>query len=66
MIEINLVPDVKQELIRAQRSRTVVVTFSILTGIIALGIVVLLLLYVFGVQTLRSAIADDAIEKNSA
>ena len=65
MIEINLVPDVKQELIRAQRARAVVVTFSIFTGIIALGIVALLLLYVFGVQTVRGAFADNAIKEGS-
>ena len=65
MIEINLVPDVKQELIRAQRQRAVVVSFSIITGLVAAGIVVLLSLYVFGVQTVRGALADDAITKGS-
>lgn len=65
MIEINLVPDVKQELIRAQRQRAVVVSFSIIIGLAALGVVVLLSLYVFGVQTVRGAIADDAIKKGS-
>lgn len=65
MIEINLVPDVKQELIRAQRQRALVVSFSIVASLAAVGVVVLLSLYVFGVQTLRGAIADDAIEKNS-
>lgn len=66
MIEINLVPDVKQELIRAERTRALVVTGSIFAGLIGLGIVVLLALYVYGVQTVRSAFADDAIEKQSA
>lgn len=65
MIEINLIPDVKQELIRAQRVRSVVISFSILSGIIALGIVVLLSAYVFGVQTVRSALADDGIKRGS-
>lgn len=66
MIEINLIPDVKQELINAQRTRTTVVTFSIFTGAAALTLVILLGLYVFGAQTVRSIIADDAIEKNSS
>lgn len=65
MIEINLIPDVKQELIRAQRTRTTVVTFSIFAGLAALALVVLLLFYVFAVQTVRTVIADDAIKKDS-
>lgn len=65
MIEINLVPDVKQELIRAESVRSVVISFSILAGIISLGIVALLAVYVFGVQTVRSALADDNIKKGN-
>lgn len=65
MIEINLVPDVKQELIRAQRTRAVVVSFSIVIGLAALGVVVLLALYVFGFQTVRHSLADNAIDEHS-
>ncbi len=61
MIEINLVPDVKQELIQAKRIRTVVISVAIFVGLIAIGIVVLLALYLFGVQTVRSSLADAAI-----
>ena len=53
MIEINLVPDVKQELIRAQRVRTGVISMSILVGLAALGIVALLLIWVFAIQAAR-------------
>ena len=66
MIEINLIPDVKQELIKAQRIRSLVVTIAIFSGIISLGVVGLLAGYVFGVQTVRSAISDDAITKEAA
>jgi hypothetical protein len=66
MIEINLVPDVKQELIKAQRVRSVVISTSIFAGIIALAIVGVLSAYVFGVQTVRSALSDDAIKKGGA
>lgn len=66
MIEINLIPDVKQELLRAQRSRTMVITGSIFASIVAAGVVVLLLLYVFGVQTVRSNVLDDDIKKGAA
>lgn len=61
MIEINLVPDVKQELIKAQRIRATVISFSIAIGIIAIGAVTLLAVYTYGVQTLRSDAADKAI-----
>jgi hypothetical protein len=66
MIEINLIPDVKQELIRAERVRSVVITSSILISIASVGIVALLAGYVFGVQTVRGAIDDDAIKKGAA
>lgn len=66
MIEINLVPDVKQELIRARHLRTSVASMSILAGIVAAGIVVVMALYVFGGQTLRSSLADNAIKNEQA
>jgi len=66
MIEINLVPDVKQELIKARMIRSAVVSGAILTTIIALAVVAVLAVYVFGVQTVRSAVADDAIKKGGA
>ena len=65
MIEINLVPDVKQELIRARHVRTVVVSSAVTVGLVALGIVILLAIYTFGVQTVRANIADDAIKTKS-
>lgn len=65
MIEINLVPDIKQELIRANRVRTVVVSFAVLVGIIAVGIVVLMAVYLFLGQALRSNLADKAITDKS-
>ncbi len=66
MIEINLIPDVKQELLKAQRTRTTVISFAIITCIVAGGIVVALALYVFGVQSVRSNLVDDAITTKSA
>lgn len=62
MIEINLVPDVKQELIKAQRMRTSVVSLAIVTSIVAAGVVVLLAVWVFAVQTVRMAANDGAIK----
>ncbi|MET0980045.1 MAG: hypothetical protein ABWX90_02215 [Candidatus Saccharimonadales bacterium] len=66
MIEINLVPDVKQELINAQRVRTNVVSLSIIVGIAAIGVVVVLAVWVFGVQTARGVISETAIKEESA
>lgn len=61
MIEINLVPDVKQELIKAQRTRFSVITIAMFTGIGSVVIVVLLAMYVFGGQALLGRIADSDI-----
>lgn len=65
MIEINLVPDVKQELIKAQRVRATVISVAILVGLVAVGVVVLLALWVYAVQTARSAITDNTIRTES-
>lgn len=65
MIEINLLPDVKQQLNKAERTRSVVISSSILIGIVALGIVAALAIYVFAVQSVRSALVDDAIKQES-
>jgi Tfp pilus assembly protein PilN len=65
MIEINLIPDVKQELIRARTQRSAVVSISIVATLAALALVVVLSIYVFGVQTVRSAIADGQIKKGA-
>lgn len=62
MIEINLVPDVKQEYIRAKRVRNTVVSTAVLVGLAAIAIVVVLALYAFPGQSLRSSVADDAIK----
>lgn len=66
MIEVNLVPDVKQELINAERIRSLVISITILVGMVAVGLVVLLGLWVFGVQTARSAITDNTIKNENA
>jgi len=62
MIEINLIPDVKQELLRAQRVRAVVISGAILTSIIAGGIIVLLLVYIYGFQSIRHYALDNDIK----
>lgn len=66
MIEINLVPDVKQELLNAQRVRTSVISLSIIVGLATVGIVVVLAIWVFVIQAARGALADGAIKEESA
>lgn len=65
MIEINLVPDIKQELIKAQRIRSTVIVGSIIVGTISISIVTMLAVYVFTAQTFRSNNADGDIKKYS-
>lgn len=63
MIEINLIPDVKQEYLHAKRVRNTVVSSAIIVGIVALAAVVILAAYSFGAQPLRSAHADSQIDE---
>ncbi len=66
MIEVNLIPDVKLELLKARKVRTNVISLSILTTIVTGGAVALLAFYVFVVQTVASALADTAIKTESS
>ncbi len=66
MIEVNLIPDVKQELIQARRMRATVVSISILAMIVSGVVVALLASYVFGAQTLRGSLLDKSIKSNFA
>jgi hypothetical protein len=65
MIEINLVPDVKQELIKAQRVRASVISIAVVIGIAAVGVVVVLAFWVFAVQAARGVISDNTIKNES-
>lgn len=65
MIEINLVPDVKQELIKAQRVRASVISMSVLVGMVAVGVVVVLAIWVFAVQAARGVLSDNGIKTES-
>lgn len=65
MIELNLIPDVKRELIKAQLIRNRVILVSVFVGIISLSVVVLLSINVFAIQTVRNNVADDSIKNKS-
>lgn len=62
MIEINLVPDVKQELIRAQRVRSSVISIAIVIGLASVAVVVLLAIWVFAIQAGRGFLVDNTIK----
>lgn len=64
MIEINLIPDVKREYLKARSLRNAVITISTLISIGAAGVVVVLSL-VFGGQAIFEASQDGSIDKKS-
>ncbi len=61
MIEINLIPDVKRELLRAQNIRAKVITGSIIIGVSSIAVVAFLVIYVFTFQSIRNDQADKEI-----
>lgn len=65
MIEINLIPDVKLELLKARKQRRMVISAAILISIAAGAVVVLLASYAFGVQTVADTLADNGIKDES-
>lgn len=65
MIELNLLPDVKREFVKAQRLRKQIIALMILISIIAAGLVVAIALYVYGAQFAFGAVLDNNIENKS-
>jgi len=65
MIEVNLIPDVKQELLKAQKARRLVITISIIVGLSMLGVVAILAFYTFGAQTIYMASLDTSIKEKT-
>lgn len=61
MIQINLVPDIKQEYLKAQRTRNMAISISILAGLAAVAVVVILGL-ILGGQYVLDAQAKGRIE----
>lgn len=66
MIEVNLVPDVKRELLRAQRQRNFVISIAIIVAIGFAAVTVLVAAYVYGAQTLMMKTSNDAIDREYA
>jgi len=66
MVELNLIPDVKKELLKTQKVRSLVTSIAILVGIIAIGVVAILAGFVYGVQGAIDRGLDRDIETNQA
>jgi len=65
MIEINLIPNIKQELIKAQHARSIVILVSVIVGISSISVILLLTLYIYSVQNIRGGIADASIKSEN-
>jgi hypothetical protein len=63
MIQINLLPDLKKEYIKAQKTKSFVISTSILVTMGAVGLSVLLFIYVTFVQQLQINLATDDIKR---
>ncbi|RTL03095.1 MAG: hypothetical protein EKK57_00375 [Proteobacteria bacterium] len=66
MIEINLLPAVKQDFIRAKRLKRIITSVSILVTIVALGLLGLAATVVYAIQPVTSSFLDKAIDEDLA
>lgn len=66
MITLNLLPDIKREYIKTRRTYARVISLSVLISLAAVGLTVLLAVWVYGVQTVHTALVTDSIKKNQA
>lgn len=62
MIQLNLLPDLKKEYIKSQKTKGVVIGVSIITTIGAVGLSVLLFIYVTFLQQVQINLATDDIK----
>ncbi len=62
MIQLNLLPDIKKEFINAQKTRAVVMSSSILITLGAIGLSVLLFVYVTFLQQLQITLATNDVK----
>jgi hypothetical protein len=63
MLQINLLPDVKKEFLRAQRQRNLVMTISILASVVA-GSIILIMGLVMGGQLVQKNILNGNIDRD--
>ena len=63
MIQINLLPDIKLQYQKARRTQAKVVSGAIMTCIVAVGAVVLAVMWVYGIQGLQKSQLTKSIDK---
>ncbi len=61
-VQLNLLPDIKKEFINAQKTKALVVSTSIIITLAAIGLSVLLFVYVTFIQQLQVTLASDDIK----
>ena len=66
MVQFNLLPDVKLQYIKTQRTKHVVMLFSFISSIAAVGLLVFLLAVVYVVQPQREGAIEKKINKTQA
>ena len=64
MIQLNLLPNIKAEYVKAQRTKRTVTTLALIVSAVSIGIVVLLAGVAYGAQQLRLKNVQDTISKN--
>lgn len=64
MITLNLLPDVKLEYLKTRRTQARVISIAVLVTAAAIGLVVLVAVWVYGVQTVHKGYLTGEIEKN--
>lgn len=65
MIQLNLLPDIKKEVVKAQRMRVKVTLLAIIVSVICVGILALSAFWVYAVQPLRIKMARDDIAEQT-
>lgn len=65
MIQLNLLPDLKKNFIKTQKNKGVVISMSILVTLVAIGLSILLFIYVTFVQQLQISVITQDIDKKS-
>ena len=65
MIELNLLPDVKQEFVHAQRLRRKIISIMILLIIVSIGIVALIAFNLYVVQGVHERLVDGDIKNHT-
>ena len=66
MITLNLLPDIKRDYLRARRTQAQVISGAILLSIVAIGVVVVAAVVVYGIQGYQKKALTDSINKNAA